>query len=86
MTRDVTDLLGITWKVWVVSAPAAKRQTLPDSLRDGWLAFQSAAERRRLGPVPQDWESLSEDALLTLLAESEPFAARNAAARATPTD
>jgi hypothetical protein len=85
MIRDVTDLLGITWRVWVVSAPAARRQALPPVLRDGWLAFQSDAERRRLGPVPPDWESMSEDALLTLLAESEPFAARSGA-RPTPTD
>jgi hypothetical protein len=33
----------------------------------GWLVFQAPHERRRLAPIPADWESLSEDALATLL-------------------
>jgi hypothetical protein len=82
--RNVTDLLGMVWKVWVVAPPPAKRVGLPEPLREGWLAFQSEAERRRIGPVPDGWESLTEDALLTLLADSEPFAAK-AGGRPTPT-
>jgi hypothetical protein len=74
--RNVTDLLGIVWKVWRVSPPPGKQHLLPESLHEGWLAFQSATERRRIGPVPEGWETLSEDALLTLLADSELFSVR----------
>ena len=33
------------------------------SLADGWLCFEVGGERRRLAPVPADWESLSPEAL-----------------------
>ena len=37
--------------------------TPPDAvaleLRDGWLTFDSGTERRRLGPIPVDWEAFS---------------------------
>lgn len=29
------------------------------SLADGWLCFGMGAERRRLAPVPADWEALA---------------------------
>jgi hypothetical protein len=40
---------------------------LSDRLRDGWLAFQSAQEKRRLAPIPDGWESLSDAEILMLL-------------------
>jgi hypothetical protein len=29
---------------------------LTSGLKDGWLCFESSAERRRLTPIPTDWE------------------------------
>ncbi|MEP6732345.1 MAG: hypothetical protein ABJE10_16990 [bacterium] len=59
------------------------RQTLPRQILAGWLAFQNLAERRRLAPVPDDWEDLSDRELRALLAQStlssRPRAARQAA-------
>ena len=46
-------------------------------IRDGWLCFLSDAERRRLYPVPPDWESCSESRLELLW---------RAAARVTSSD
>ena len=46
------------------------RATLPRIL-GGWLAFQSAHERRRVVPVPDDWEQLGDRQLLALLALSK---------------
>lgn len=43
---------------------------VPNPLRDGWLAFESAEQRRRLAPVPDRWRALSDDALEALLAEA----------------
>ena len=36
------------------------RADLPEDLRQGWLAFRSAFERRRRTPIPPGWESLSD--------------------------
>ena len=43
------------------------RASLPVEMRNGWLAFESASERRRLAPTPEAWEQISEVELLTLL-------------------
>jgi hypothetical protein len=41
-------------------------------LRLGWLAFQAGGERRRLVPIPPDWNSLPEDELRTLKERAVP--------------
>ena len=33
---------------------------------EGWLAFETAGERRRLAPIPPGWEELPEDKLREL--------------------
>lgn len=47
------------------------RPTLPRQILGGWLAFQSRHERRRVLPVPDDWESMSDRELQALLAHSQ---------------
>jgi hypothetical protein len=49
------------------AAPARRGIVVPPELQAGWLAFQSASERRRIAPVPSGWDKLPDDALLTLL-------------------
>jgi hypothetical protein len=46
------------------------RPTLPRQILGGWLAFQSKHERRRVIPVPDDWEALGPRELQALLAHS----------------
>jgi hypothetical protein len=70
MVRSITDLLGTVWQVWEVHPPQTGQRMLA-SLRDGWLGFQSHTERRRFAPIPQGWETFSEESLLLLLARSE---------------
>lgn len=53
--RTYTDREGITWYVYVVQ-PSAAAHHLPDSLQSGWLCFEAADVKRRLTPVPIDWE------------------------------
>jgi hypothetical protein len=36
---------------------------LTSSLRDGWLCFDADGMRRRLTPIPMDWEECDQDAL-----------------------
>ena len=43
---------------------------------DGWLSFESATEKRRLVPLPNDWESASDDQLRQWLAEAASFPKR----------
>src|SRR4051794_24420115 len=55
------------------TAPSTRRRSgsgfaLPRELRGGWLAFQSDDDARRLAPIPESWERLS-DRELTGLAE-----------------
>jgi len=47
------------------------RATLPRQILGGWLAFQNDHERRRVIPVPDDWEDLDDRELRSLLALSK---------------
>ena len=49
---------------------------LPQHLKEGWLAFQSEAESRRLAPIPRGWVSLSDVALLDLVRAATRVSAR----------
>lgn len=46
------------------------RATLPRQILGGWLAFQSAHERRRVIPAPDNWDDLEDRELRALLAVS----------------
>lgn len=65
------------------AAPRA-RVALPGSFSAGWLCFESQGEKRRLTPVPAEWEQAEDDALQQWLdaavgaASRRPDAARTA--------
>ena len=46
------------------------RVAVDPQYRDGWLAFQSGNDWRRLAPIPAGWDTLPEDRLRTLLREA----------------
>ena len=76
MLREFTDDDGITWRVWDVNPSLHERlspRTQLISLRvpEGWLCFESPRERRRLHPIPQQWEHTDEHDLRRLCAEAE---------------
>jgi hypothetical protein len=62
---------GIEWTVWDTrpdSGTAARRHmSVAEGYGEGWLTFQSDAEKRRLAPVPAGWFDLSEAQLAGLL-------------------
>jgi hypothetical protein len=67
-TRAFTDRSGTTWLVWRVTpgentARASSATTLPEELAGGWLCFESEREKRRMYPVPPEWEALEDDKL-----------------------
>ena len=47
------------------------RIRVPLALQQGWLAFQTGNERRRLAPIPDDWSRLADAELIGLLSRAE---------------
>lgn len=57
------------WDVWDVR-PELRAHSLGTELRDGWLCFQCGAERRRLTPIPEDWDKLADGELEPLFEQA----------------
>lgn len=77
--REFRDAAGVEWKVSLTarsSAAVSRDHYLPESYREGWLLFESPNEKRRLAPVPHDWESLTDEALAVLCASASPQSSR----------
>ena len=76
--RTFTDSSGTVWDVFEAH-PGGGGRTLsrvPESFRTGWLCFQSASERRRLAPIPPDWESWEVSRLVAALHTTHGMARR----------
>ena len=61
--REFTDHRGVDWQVWDVTPshlhPVTRGEDYMGDLQDGWLAFQSGADKRRLeAPYPANWIAL----------------------------
>ena len=55
--RSYTDAEGTTWMVYLVSpATLTSQHLLPGDYKTGWLCFEAGDLKRRLVPVPPDWE------------------------------
>jgi hypothetical protein len=50
------------------------RIRVPSALQEGWLAFQSGKDRRRLAPIPMNWIALDDGELIRLLGRADPQA------------
>jgi hypothetical protein len=48
------------------SARARSIADIDNTLSAGWLCFESADQKRRLAPIPSDWDALSVDELIKL--------------------
>ncbi len=64
--RKFLDAAGVSWQVWAVTAPIAQQPI------EGWLAFESKFEKRRLRPIPAAWESIPDEELQNLLLAAVP--------------
>lgn len=53
-----------------------KQFTLTPGMEGGWLCFESSGEKRRLAPVPEDWESCGDAVLAGYLASAAPVSRR----------
>jgi hypothetical protein len=80
--RVITDPAGTVWHAWSVtpaSFDARTPLTVAPQYASGWLAFEQVAEgpngpaeKRRLTPVPVEWETASDDTMRALLAAAVP--------------
>ena len=63
--REFADDGGTLWRVWDTHPMAANalRNVVP-SYAGGWLTFESSGERKRLAPIPPEWESASPELLI----------------------
>lgn len=77
--RQFRDEAGTEWKVFLTprgSDAVSRDHYLPEAYREGWLVFESPQEKRRLAPVPSDWETMPIDALANLCEKAVPQTAR----------
>ena len=73
MLRGFTDSTGVEWRVWEVYPGLGVQKTRSNEMTrtslkntafaEGWLCFESSAEKRRLAPIPSGWE-FNDDKLL----------------------
>ena len=57
--REFTDSKGTRWLVW--STTPTQGAVLGGDMQKGWLTFESDMERRRLVPIPRDWDQAAPD-------------------------
>jgi hypothetical protein len=72
--RTLKDKEGRSWRVWHVRPQSGVLKGASPELAKGWLCFESDGEKRRLPEPRHDWESVSDEELLTLLAGAVPVA------------
>ena len=71
--RLFDDKRGVRWDVWAVypEARASQLSALPGTFQSGWLVFESGTEKRRLGPIPSNWQTLPPSELERLCEQAE---------------
>ena len=79
--REFTDSRGVEWRVWDVTVaqmhPITRGEDYMGNLQDGWLAFESTTEKRRLeAPYPGNWQSFSLPKLEELCRRASPVLKR----------
>lgn len=55
--RSFEDSAGTVWEVFEVQRSSHKAEAVSAGLEQGWLAFVSPAQKRRLAPFPTTWHS-----------------------------
>jgi hypothetical protein len=80
--REFVDKQGVAWKVWDITPesmhPVTVREFFLGEYQEGWLAFESPDERRRLADWPPNWAELSDEELGRLCDRAKPAPKRSA--------
>jgi hypothetical protein len=76
--RTYTDSEGTIWMVYLVApSGGTSPQLLPAEYRTGWICFEASDSKRRLAPIPPDWESCAENRLDLYRAAAVPVQRRS---------
>jgi hypothetical protein len=80
--RTITDARGVRWDVFAVHPETrlSPHSQLRGTFSQGWLCYDSGTEKRRLSPIPENWQSLG-DVELERLAEQAEVAPRRRTGR-----
>lgn len=71
--REFVDDGGTSWRVWDTHPLAANTlRSVSPGYAGGWLTFESHAERRRLAPIPEDWEFAAREQMTEWCARASP--------------
>jgi hypothetical protein len=83
--RRFIDTKGVAWDAFAVMPSTDTRSAtrLPEQYQHGWLCFESATEKRRLGPIPENWTSVSDEQLRRYRDAAQPVQHR-ASSRTSP--
>ena len=72
--RTFTGADGAVWTVRAVQPQGVgpgNHSRLPGAFRSGWLAFECDGRKRRLSPIPANWDQLGDQELGELCGEAE---------------
>ena len=80
--RKFDDERGARWDAFAVlpTTDASSHARLPEQFQHGWLCFESATEKRRLGPIPEQWQFATDDELRRYRDAAQPVPQRAAPA------
>lgn len=67
-SRTVVDPRGLEW--FVLEVPPDAGDAIDEALSNGWLVARSGKERRRIAPVPANWQAASDPELLALIKQA----------------
>ena len=76
--RTFRDREGCEWQVWDVvpgreaDSSARRRHYLPPEMAEGWLCFEAPDQKRRLTPLPADWEEQDDASMDALCRAAQP--------------
>lgn len=73
--RTITDAAGVEWTIFEVRRDGQTTDQwsyLPEEFGDGWLCFESQFSKRRLTPVPDDWQDFGQEDLVKMLHRATP--------------
>jgi hypothetical protein len=84
--RVVADERGVQWDVFAVypEARASEHSKLKGTYSKGWLCFDSVGEKRRLSPIPNEWQRLKDEELARLAERAESASSRRGRGRGKP--
>lgn len=78
--KNFADSAGREWRVWsIVPSYESARDDgrMTPGLQGGWLCFEHDDEKRRLSPIPSDWEGVDTGGLERYCTEAKPVRRRS---------